>query len=406
MPTYRVDVEPEVLVWARTSIGMSLEEAAARLNTGVIMLRLWEEGAYSESQPTLVQLRRMAEVYRRPLAALYLPAPPKEDTPTVPDYRLLSAGESHAWSRAMHDTYRRVLMQREVAIELAEAAGESIQKLSLTLNQDTNIEMAAAIIRTWLDVSIEEQLEWKSEYQALNTWIAAVERHDILVMHSAGVRLEEMRGFAISEDEFPVIVLNGFDAPRGRIFTVMHELVHLLMHSSGLCNLLERRQPGSKTFDIEAYCNAVAGAVLLPRDEVVEGLLDADVHGPIAWPEATLYEWARRYQVSREVVLRRFVSLGYATLDQYFRNLYLYSQQYQAKREYDLTERERRKREGLSLPRPNTLQLRVRNLGRRYISDVLRAYSRRDINAAELSEYLETKVDHIPDVVRLLERNQ
>lgn len=406
MPSYHVDVEPNVLVWARISIGMSREEAADKLRVSVLTLRFWEEGAYSESQPTLVQLRRMAEIYGRPIAAFYLSAPPAEPTPQMPDFRLLTASEAHSWSLSMHETYRRVLMQREVAIELAQAADEPGQVIGFTVHKDVDAEIAAETIRSWLGIEIENQVEWRQEHRALNSWIAAVENHDILVAHSAGVSLQEMRGFAISEDQFPLIVLNGFDAPRGRIFTLVHELVHLVMQSGGLCNLKETYSRRSSSFDVEAYCNRVAGAVLLPREEVMKELKHLNITESIVWPEAALHQWANRYQVSREVILRRFVTLGFATLDQYFRNLRQYNRQYKEKHEREVAERERRKREGLPKPRPNPIVLRVRNLGLRYTSDVLRAYGRHDINAAELSEYLETKVDHIPAVVSVLERKQ
>jgi Zn-dependent peptidase ImmA (M78 family)/transcriptional regulator with XRE-family HTH domain len=406
MPTYRVDVEPDVLVWARTSIGLSTEEAAARIGVSTITLMLWEAGAFSEAQPTLVQLRKMAEVYHRPLSAFYFPAPPSELPPKVPDFRLLTPGTSQAWSTQMHLTYRRVLMQQEVATELADSAGTPLQEIDIRLDTSIPTEEAAHTIRDWLGIHIGEQLSWGSKYRALNSWIGAAEGHDVLVAHSDGVSLDEMRGFAVSENPLPVIVLNGNDSPRGRIFTLIHELVHLTMRSGALCSMQEVRQPQPSTPDIETYCNRVAGAVLLPKDAVLRNLKEEGVTALVNWSDTDLQQWARRYQVSREVVLRRFVGLGYASLDQYFQKVREYNAQYQANRKKAEADRKRRKEAGLPPSRPNPIQIRVRNLGHRYTSDVLHAYSRRDINAGELSEYLETRVDNIPDVIAMLERRR
>src|SRR5215216_2507754 len=108
LPTYRVDVQPKVLVWARTSIGMSIETAAAKIGIDALTLRFWEEGAYEFTQPTLVQLRKMAEVYKRPIGAFYLEDPPLVEKETLPDFRLLKRDQNRAWSPELHAIYRRV----------------------------------------------------------------------------------------------------------------------------------------------------------------------------------------------------------------------------------------------------------------------------------------------------------
>src|SRR5438309_359002 len=76
------------------------------------------------------------------------------------------------------------------------------------------------------------------DYGPLNAWIVAVEAHDVLVFQTGEVTLEEMRGFALDERRLPVIVLNAKDAPRGRIFTLMHELTHLMLGQDSVCDPL------------------------------------------------------------------------------------------------------------------------------------------------------------------------
>ena len=68
-------VNPDLLVWARESINMGLEEAAEKIGVKADCLRAWETG---EKRPTINQARKMSEVYRRPLAAFYLPQRPSE----------------------------------------------------------------------------------------------------------------------------------------------------------------------------------------------------------------------------------------------------------------------------------------------------------------------------------------
>ena len=62
-------VEPAILAWARTSAGLSIDEAAGTLQTKPENVAAWEGG---ESHPSMAQLRRMASTYRRSLSDFFL----------------------------------------------------------------------------------------------------------------------------------------------------------------------------------------------------------------------------------------------------------------------------------------------------------------------------------------------
>ncbi len=76
-------INAEILVWARETAGLSLEEAAATLrlggsrSTGAQALGEYETGVKSPSRSLLV---KMAKRYRRPLLTFYLPQPPASAT--------------------------------------------------------------------------------------------------------------------------------------------------------------------------------------------------------------------------------------------------------------------------------------------------------------------------------------
>ena len=71
-------VRPALLVWAREKAGWRPEEAAAKLRTQVERLREWERGA---ERPSIAQLRKLGELYKRPLAVFFLPEPPRDFDP-------------------------------------------------------------------------------------------------------------------------------------------------------------------------------------------------------------------------------------------------------------------------------------------------------------------------------------
>ncbi len=52
------------------------------------------------------------------------------------------------------------------------------------------------------------------EFAHLGFWITALEEAGVLVITSAGVKVNEMRGFSLHFDKLPVIVVNGSDFAR------------------------------------------------------------------------------------------------------------------------------------------------------------------------------------------------
>jgi Zn-dependent peptidase ImmA (M78 family) len=403
--TYRVNVQPDVLVWARWQVGLSVESAAEKLGVSQVNLRAWEVGADEISRPTIVQLRKMAKLYHVPLPALYLPEPPIKLSVPVVDFRLRIPQQNRPWSIELFDLYHRVQKQREVEIELHGEDYRSPERPQIELTTQQDAEELGDVIRGWLEIDLSTQLGWNSQWEALRSWSSAIESKDILVTHSAGVDSAEMRGFSIGERPFPAIVLNGGETPRARVFTLLHELVHVLLFKSGICNMRETKQSVNNPSSIETFCNRVAGVVLLPREEMLFAVDQMFGTQTPIWSDTALATLSHKYNVSREVVLRRMVSIGKGSLDDYFLKVKRYNQEYRIAKEREKEERERRKLLGLP-PRsgPKPAVLKIRNFGRKYTNDVFVAYGEREISLFELADYLETRIESLPNIHSELEK--
>jgi len=76
MPT----VNPDILVWARETAGLTLQGAVTKIGIkdahGVAAVDRLAELERGEKEPTRPVLVKMAQHYRRPLLAFYLDAPP------------------------------------------------------------------------------------------------------------------------------------------------------------------------------------------------------------------------------------------------------------------------------------------------------------------------------------------
>jgi Zn-dependent peptidase ImmA (M78 family)/transcriptional regulator with XRE-family HTH domain len=383
-----------MLAWARSDSGYTLETASEKTRFGVERLTAWEHG---DEKPTIPQLRKLADTYRRPLAAFFMPEPPPGFQP-MRDFRRMPDAEDIRWSPALRALIRRARAQQRVYASLLDELGEERPALAAAPDSD-DPEAVGNFARESLGVSLEDQRLWRDDGAALRGWTRAVEAHGVLTLHTSTTRgqtisTEEMLGFS-EPAPVPIIVLNGRDHARRRTFTLLHEYAHLLIRRAGVCDLHDRYT--TPNFDpTEVFCNAIAAALLMPREAF---LADRDVlasDGP-GWEDAQLGAIARRFTTSREAVLRRLLTLGRTTEDFYRGWRDRYYQEWQ----------ESGGPQGGS-GFANYYQLKVRELGLPYAATVIEAYNQDAINASDLARFLNIKVKNLPgveaEVVRALAR--
>ncbi len=374
-------VAPALLTWARESIGLSIDEAAHRAAVTLERVQSWEDG---EASPTVAQLRTLAKIYKRPLAVFFLSEPPHGFLP-LHDYRRVPGAGPKGWSPNLRLALRRAERQQQAVSELRVLLGEPAPRLPVVHADMTDAERFAKEARAILGVPIGEQFSWRDQYRALAGWTAALEAVGVLVLQTSGIETDEMRGFSISDPVIPVVVLNGADAPRGRIFTALHEWAHLLLNAAGVCDLHDH---GDGTDDhVERFCNEVAAAILMPSDVFVVDSAVRSVLGAPEVPEHVIAHLAAEYSVSREAVVRRLLTLGAGSWDFYMHKRVEYREAYMKKRAED---------DGYA----PFHRVRVRDLGKAYVRLVLEAYHGDRINVSDVSDYLGVRLKHLPNIER------
>lgn len=373
-------VKPALLLWARRTAGFDLDQAAKKAGVKPDKLLAWEEG---RARPTVVQLQKLAAVYRRPLGIFYLPQPPK-DFKAMRDFRRLVPAGDHEFSPELLLEFRRAHYRRLVALDLATEMGQLPPALNLRANLSDDGETVADRLRRALQVTMAEQISWGQEYRAFLEWKGALERLGILVFQFPHVPVEEARGFSISERELPAIAVNSADAIRAKIFTLFHELAHLVLREEGVCDLLGSPRLGSEA--IEAFCNRLSAAVLVPRQDLLSLPQVAQHEGSRPWSDEEIARLSNRYLVSQEVIVRRLVTVGKATKAFYERKREELHEAYTAA----LTQR----RFGRSTPAGTA----VNRLGLLFTRLVLDAYHTEAISAGAVSDYLDIRLKHLDAV--------
>lgn len=384
-------VKPEILVWARTSAGFSLEAAANALKIEPEVLAQWEQA--SDERPSIPQLRKLAALYRRPLAVFYLQEIPHRFQ-VLSDLRRATPGEERNYSPALTQEIRLAHQRRVLAQELSDELGQATQPYPFRLGT-SHPEEAGAMIRDFLGVAVPRILQFGVDPTGrlgFNTWRTAIERSGVLVFQSARISQTEASGFALAYDAAPVIVVNRKDIPQRRLFSLLHEFAHVALRQSGVSDLRIDRDQVAHDPDMELRCNSIASAALMPA-RAVNAELEAVLAKDQPLTDEVIVRVARRFGVSRPALLLRLVSARRATWDFYFEKVAEYKAEH---------EREQAMRPPAPEMKRNIPQESLSDLGRPFIGLVLGNYHQRNLTLSDVAGFLGVRVKHVEALERRL----
>ena len=375
--SFNVSVEPAVLIWARESIGMSIDAVAKKIKEITInTIKEWEkkDGAV---KPTFAQIEKLSKIYKRPLSAFLLPAPPKE-APFPKDFRTLPSEEKQSLNPKTYLAIRKARRFQYSAIELIKELGEESKKLPIKANLSDNPETLAEKVRIQFGIKGFPRRASFTKETALDEWIKILENNGILVFQISITMNKEIRGFSLIDEDVPVIVLKRSDETSAKIFTLFHELAHLLLREGGICDLEESRIPHEK------FCNHFAGAFLVPKDKLLNHSIVKAKARTREWPENLLRNISRDFKVSQEVILRRLLMLGLTTKEYYLKK----HKEWKSKYKKPFGRKDKK----------TEIKICLQERGKKYTSMVFDAYEHKKIDEMRVADYLGVTSDKIPKV--------
>ena len=308
----RVDVDPELLRWARQRAGLGLDALAGRF----AKLPAWERG---EIRPTLKQLERFAKATFTPVGYFFLREAPVERVP-IPDFRTVADARLVHPSANLLDTIYLCQQRQDWYREFMRSTGGEPVDFVGTARPEDDISEVAARMRRFLRFDVAERRRIPTWTDALRRFIRQADQLGVLVMVSGVVGgnsrrsldPQEFRGFALADPIAPLIFINGRDTKAAQMFTLAHELAHLWLGSSGLSDAEALEVSGQES---ERWCNRVAAETLVPIH-----LLQAEYSARASLSDE-LSRLARHFKVSTLVILRRIHDAGLLT-HQAFRSAY------------------------------------------------------------------------------------
>ncbi|MGF7168858.1 Zn-dependent peptidase ImmA (M78 family) [Sphingobium xanthum] len=387
----KATVNPALLVWARKSAGYDIEEAAAKLNLDPDRLMAWETDG-DEEAPSIPQLRKIAELYKRPLAVLYLPEPPLAFQP-MHDFRRLPEHGARRFSPGLTLEIRAAHQRRTLALELFDEDGEEPQAFALKTTPNTKAEVAGAAMREALGIDYKLQSGFRDHLTAFRAWRSRIEDLGVLVFQASRLEESEASGFAYWAEVLPFIVVNSKDAYPRRTFSLLHELAHLMLHQSGVSDGDPDAPRPPSDQRVEIFCNQVAAAALMPRDLfLAEPIVAARGAGQHEWSDEDIRALSVTFGASRDAVARRLFTFNRATEAFYKRKHAQYLNEYRAQKLRD-KEKNADKTIARNMPRET-----IANFGQPFVRKVLEQYHSARISLSEVSGYLGVKAKHIAGI--------
>ncbi|MBI4455274.1 MAG: ImmA/IrrE family metallo-endopeptidase [Acidobacteria bacterium] len=308
----KVPITKDVLRWAIDESGIPLANLADKVQVSQDELQQWIEGT---GVPTLSKFRRLASLLHRPTALFLLPAPPAVQRPHV-QFRRPTGGQvrrpNPAELRALRQAARMQRVLAWVTHELAIGV-KNLPKIQLS----TRPEDAAERARIWCNISRIGKLVEGTSSQAFDAWRDMVESKGILV-YLASLGGQSCKGFSLWDQNAPIVCVNTHWREEARIFTLLHELGHLLTRTNSACVDGERLPRTGGDLE-ERWCEEFAAAVLLPQTEVFEflrNLMDWQPGRSItSLEDARLL--ARKFNASLRAAVLRLIELDVSSWDLY-----------------------------------------------------------------------------------------
>ena len=328
-------VNPEIMVWARETAGLTGEEAARKLgfqdssrSSAAEKLAAIEHG---EKEPSRPQLVKMAAQYHRPLLTFYLSDPPREGGLGI-DFRTLPQ-DHHASTAALLNALVRDVKARQSMVRAVledEDEAEPLPFVGSHLIEDGRAAVLGSL-HTLLSVDSAAYRAEPNTSAAFNLLRRRVEDEGVFVLlkgdignYVTAIDTTVFRGFSIADRLAPFIVINDQDARSAWSFTLLHEAVHLLLGQTGVSG--EYREN-----EVEQFCDDVAGEFLLPADVLEQLELDDIFHFEDVSERISAF--ANEARVSRTMVAYKAYRASLVGPDLYRRLSARFRQEWRSERE-------------------------------------------------------------------------
>ena len=380
-------INPAIMVWARETAGLTQEEAAKKLgfqdssrSSAVEKLALIESG---QKEPSRFRLVKMAGQYRRPLLTFYLSKPPQKSNRGM-DFRTLPQSE-HSSEEALLDALIREIRARQSMVRVIMEDEDEAEVLPFVGSH--RIEDGRAVLleslQALLGLTATAYRAQPSASAAFDLLRRNTEEAGIFVLlkgdlgnYATALDTTVLRGFSIADKVAPFIVINDRDARSAWSFTLMYEMVHLLLGHTGISG-------DNAENEVERFCNDVAGEFLLPERELKQLVLDS--RQDIRHISEQINAFANEFKVSNAMVAYKADRSNLISQDTYNQLSAIYRKAWHGERERSRAQA--REQDG----GPNYYRVRRHRLGSRIVELIKRMMAADALSTSKAAQILGVK---------------
>lgn len=309
MSSVPVKIHPAILDWV-----MQKSQMSNASDSVINLIAKWISG---EKTPTFNQIEEVSKKTSIPFGYFFLEKPPIEECKIV-DFRTIDSISIQNPSRSLIDTVDQMSSVQEWMAEYNKDNGMSPYSYVGSVKVNDGVDFATNTIRTALGLNSDWFDQFETPAEAYRYLRNSITNLGILVMMNGVVgnnthralNVEEFRAFTLINPYAPLIFINSKDTDNGRLFSLLHELVHIWIGKDSFYN--DVCGTSQKVSLEEQFCNAVAAEILVPTT-----LFSA------YWPkqkddiEDIINELKKHFICSRFVLLRKALDTGKINKDEY-----------------------------------------------------------------------------------------
>lgn len=292
-------INPKIVKWAREKNNYTQTEAAQKCGVVLATYMAWEDGS-KDIPPT--KLPTLSRIFKYTSALFLLDKLPDEKYPI--EFRKYFMQFGIEQSKELYTAIRSALLTKDNLKELIGGTENIFLKKIGKLKNKATDEITEGLIR-YLGIDKNIYLSLSNEFRLFKYWKNAVESQGIAVMEM-GFPQSEARSFVIYDKTSPIIVLNTKDSVHSKMFSLFHEVGHLVFSHSSIDNEITLNGTDS-AMDIEIVCNRIASNILVDKIQLKKEIRLLHTQDILT----TVLELSKKFKVSREVIAYKLQEIDY-----------------------------------------------------------------------------------------------
>ena len=346
-----IPIAPQLLLKLRENTSYSESQAARKAGIATEELIKIEKG---KKKATITLIKKLSKAYEYPLVTFFeekAPEHPKE----LKDYRINR-------NKTINPEVRKAERRAYYLINALEELSEERSRIPESPKDYNPVQLAA-----WLKekTKLEKPKARKSD-KALDHYKEEIENKLGIVITESPLENKDVRAFSISS-RIPITVLNESDKPEIKLFSLFHELCHLIQRNNAICSI-----ESLKKDDVESYCNKFAAEVLIPTNEIKK-----------TFSGRNLSELSKKYFVSKHAVIIKLLNENLVTEADYSRFKNSFNEK--------TPEKDKKSSEKNKFRKRNWEKTYLKRIGKKAAKTVRNAYVHGRISTADALDILNVK---------------